>query len=69
MIAWPLFWCLESEAQALLMQFQWDTYGQILEVPSPPQTSQGVWLAVQMENSEEIARLMKQPTRGRKVLR
>lgn len=63
---WPLFWCLESSAQAALMQYQWDNYELKLEIPTPPQTSKGVWMAVQVENSEEIDRLMRQaPSRSR----
>lgn len=58
---WPLFWCLESKAQAALIQYQWDNYELKLDIPTPPQTSKGVWLAVQTENLEEIDRIMRQP--------
>ncbi len=57
---WPLFWCLEPETQARLLQYQWDNYGETLDIPTPPQTAKSVWLAVQMENIEEIDRLMRQ---------
>ena len=63
----PLFWCIDSQTQAQLMQWQFDNYGEVMEVPTPPMTSKGVWLATQTENIEEIDRLMRQapksPTR------
>ena len=67
---WPLFWCLEPKAQALLMQYQWDNYELKLAISAPPRTSKGAWFNVQLENSEEIDRLMRQPpsrSRGRDV--
>ncbi len=65
---WPLFWCLEPKAQAVLMIFQLETYGMKLEIPTPPQTSKGAWLNVQIENSEEIDKLMRQaPKHQRQV--
>ena len=65
-IKWPLWWCLETKTQAALIQLQWDTYGTKLEIPTPPQASKGAWLNVQMENSEEIDKLMRQaPSRSR----
>ena len=61
---WPLFWCLKTETQAKLMQFYYDKYGEILDIP--PQTSKGVWQSVQLENLEEIDRIMRQaPSRSR----
>ena len=63
---WPLFWCLKTEQQAKLMQFYYDNYGEILNIPKPTQTSNGVWVGVQLENLEEIARIMRQaPSRSR----
>lgn len=63
---WLLFWCLKTSAQAALMQYQWDNYETKLEIPTPPLTSKGVWLNVQIENSEEIDRIMRQaPSRSR----
>jgi len=63
---WPLFWCLTTETQAKLMQYQWDNYGEILNIPTPAQTSKGVWQSVQLENLEEIDRIMRQaPSRSR----
>lgn len=63
---WPLFWCLEPECQALLIQFQWDVYGLRLEIPVPPKTSKAVWQAVQSDNEEEIDKLMRQPPKHKK---
>ena len=63
---WPLFWCLESETQAALIQWQWDNYGERLKIPTPPMTSKAVWGVVVEENSEEIDRLIRQaPSRSR----
>ena len=66
----PLFWCLkvdrQAETQAALIQFQWDNYGEILKIPTPPMTSKGVWLTVETETIEEIGRLMRHaPSRSR----
>ena len=63
---WPLFWCLESNCQAKLMQWQWDNYGQKIEIPAPPRTSKAAWQAVQVENSDEIDRLIRKPPRHQK---
>lgn len=48
---WPLFWCLKPEAQALLMQYQWDKYGFRLEIPPPPSD---VLTETKLESLEEI---------------
>ena len=69
---WPLFWCLkvdrQAEIQAKLMQYQWDNYGEKLEIPTPPGTSDGVWLTVELENAEEIDRIMRQaPKKQRRI--
>ncbi len=62
----PLFWCLEPKAEAALMQYQWDTYGEKLEISTPPMTSNAVWSAVEMGNAEEIDKLVRQsPSRSR----
>lgn len=61
-----LWWCLDPEQQAALIQFQWDNYHEKLEIP--PMTYKGVWLEVAIENPSEIGRLMRQPpsrSRGR----
>jgi len=51
----------------MLLQFQYENYGQKLEIPVPPKTSKAVWQAVQIENREEIDRLIRQPpSRSRK---
>jgi len=48
------------------MRFQFDTYGEKLEIPTLPKTSEGVWLSVMLENSEEIDRLIRQaPSKSR----
>lgn len=63
---WPLFWCLEPKAQAALMLFQFQNYGTKLDIPAPPQTSRGVWLNTQLENADEIERIMRRaPSRSR----
>ncbi len=60
----PLFWNLktdrQSDIQASLMLYQWENYREKLEIPAPPGSSQGVWLTVQLETSEEIDKLMRQ---------
>ena len=61
--SWPLFWCLEPETQAALMQYQWDNYELKLDIPTPHQTSKGVWLNTQLENADEIDRLIRQTRR------
>ena len=63
-----LFWRISAQAQALLMRYQYNNYGEKLEIPPPPGTSKGVWLTVQVENSEEIDKLMRQrPKSPKKV--
>jgi len=57
---WPLFWCLKPEDQAKLIQYQWAEYGIKLNIPAPPDTSQGDWEIVLSENQEEISKLMRQ---------
>jgi len=54
-LTWPLWWCLEPEAQVLLMQYQWDTYGFKLTIPPRPSHS-----TTEMESTEEIDILMRQ---------
>ena len=56
-----LFWYLKPETQARLLQWQFDNYGEKLDIPTPPMTSKGVWLTVEMESAEEIDRLIRQP--------
>jgi len=68
MAKYPLFWCLKPSSQAALMQCQWDNYGEKLDLPAPPGTSGGVGLSVEIENAEEIDRLMRQvPSRPKRV--
>jgi hypothetical protein len=65
---WPLFYCLEPEVRAALMQHQWDTYHTLLDLPSPPGASQDVTLDAKMESPEEIDKLMRQaPSRSRRT--
>ena len=60
---WPLWWHLESADQALLMQFQWDTYGYRLEIP--PVLGRG-HIDTELESVEEIGHLVRQaPSRSR----
>ncbi len=56
----PLFWILKPEDQVKLMKYQWDNYGEKLDIPTPPGTSRGVCLAAETENIDEIDRLMRQ---------
>ena len=58
--AWPLWWHLEPAAQALLMQFQWDTYGCRLEIPPEPGHGH---IDAEIESLEEIDRGMRRPPR------
>ena len=68
-----LFWCLPPASQAALMQYQHDNYGEKLEIfNSPMPLSNAVEYSVQLENLEEIARLMRQApsqSRGKSVMR
>lgn len=62
----PLFWNLkvdrQAAIQAALMQFQWDNYGELLEIlNSPIPLSGAVTYSVQLENLEEIGKLLRQP--------
>ena len=59
-VKFPLFWCLKPDSQAALLQWQFDNYSEILKIPTPPTTSKGVWLAVEMESIEEIDKIMRQ---------
>ena len=58
---YPLFWCISAQAQAALMQFNFDTYGKILIPPAPPDTSEGGWSNTWHESLKDIDRLMRQP--------
>ena len=62
-VRYPLWWCLEPAAQAKFMIFQYENYGEKLDIPTPPMTSKGVWLTVEMENTETIDKLMRQTRR------
>jgi len=60
----PLFWCLTAQAQAKLMQYQYDTYGYKLTIPGPPKAMYGEHYEI--EPLEDIDRLMRQaPSRSR----
>ncbi len=60
---WPLWWCLEAEAQALLMQFQWDTHGYRLQIPPEPRSGN---IDTEIESPEEIGRIIRRaPSRSR----
>jgi len=45
------------------MQYQWDNYGEIMDIPRPIMTSKGVWMSVQLENLDEIGKLLRQTRR------
>ncbi len=34
-----LFWSLKPETQAALMQWQYDNYGEKMDIPTPPMTN------------------------------
>jgi len=36
MMECPLFWLISAQSQALLIQYQWDTYGLKLTIPPNP---------------------------------
>lgn len=60
---WPFWWHLEPAAQALLMQFQWDTYGFRLQIPL--ELGHGR-VDTEIESPEEIDQIMRQaPSRSR----
>jgi len=56
---WPLWECLKPEQLAKLIQLQWRLYGLKLELLTHPDLS-GI------ESLEEIDRLMRIPTKGRR---
>ncbi len=62
-----LFWNLkvdnQAAIQAALMLYQYDTYGEKLEVPTPPMVSNAAWQCTQLETLEEIDRLMRRTKR------
>lgn len=60
-IRYPLFWCLSVDSRAKLIQLQYMTYGNILEIPAPPDHARGPWQAVWHESLEEIDRLLRLP--------
>ena len=62
-IEWPLWWCLEPEAQAALMQYEWNEYGYHLQIP--PMPSHG-YIDTEIESPEEIGRIIKRPPRHQK---
>ena len=63
----PIFWCLSAKTQAALMQYQHDNYGVKLEVISGPVAEEpDIQIDVGLESPEEIAQLMKIPTKWKK---
>ena len=54
---WPLFWCLKPKCLAKLIQWYWDNYGFLLEIPPP---LDGISIDTAFESLEEIDRLMRQ---------
>ena len=61
-VMWPLFWCLEPECQAMLIEFQWGSYGLKLQMPPMPDSK----FDTKVESPEEINRLMRQPPKHSK---
>jgi len=59
-IEWPIWWCLEPEAQAVLMQYEWEKYGYHLTIPPMQDHSH---INTKLESSRELERLMRQPPR------
>ena len=61
-----LFWTLDSETQAKLMQFQWDLYGTKLNIPKPPDMEQNEWEVIVSEGLDAIDKFMRQaPSKSR----
>jgi len=56
----PLFWELSAKAQAALMEYNWETYGEKMEVPSAPRQEPVTFPIVVEEDIEEIDKLMRQ---------
>ena len=63
---WPIFHCLSAQSQALLMQFQYDNFGVSLDIPPVPED---VHIEPNIESLEEIDKIIREPTKGRKLLR
>ena len=64
----PLFWRLSAEDRAKLMMYQWDTYGELLDLPPAPKTDKSEWKFEIKEGTEEFAKLMKEtPKRMRRI--
>lgn len=68
MTTWPFFWCLEPRAQALLMQYYYDNFGERLYIPPPlPNIPVKEWKVTLSESQDEIDRIMRlrpQPKRA-----
>lgn len=62
-VMWPLWWCLEPDAQAALMQLQWDLYGYRLQIPALPGPG---YLDLELESPEKIAKIMRRTPRHQK---
>ena len=60
-ITWPLFWCLSPESQALLMNYQYDTYETKMDIP--PDRVDGVQVKTSPDIPEEFDRVMRKKPR------
>ena len=60
---WPLFWCLSVQSQAVLMQFQYDQYGQNIDIPPLPKETH---IETIIEPDEELSRMARQAPRHQK---
>ena len=62
---WPLGECLSGEALEILIQYQWDTWGERLEIIDQMEKEEKeLEASTVIENTEEISRLMKQTRRS-----
>ena len=62
-VKWPLFWCLSAESQAKLMQLYYDENGERLNIPREPSEI----IDTEIEDIEEISKIMKVPTRFKRA--
>ena len=62
---WKIWQCISDKARAKLEQYQWEHYGLKLEMLNSPVPSTGdVVVPVQVEDIEEIDRLMRMPPKS-----
>ena len=58
-----LFWELSVSEQAKLMQYQWDNYGEKLDLPPEPKEPGSTWDSISLESIEKIDKLMRRKPR------